>query len=229
MGCGILGCDMKVPGRPCLRGLSRCIYDFVCFPQRGSLPGRSPRRIVINAFNHPPDDIKCGDPLNLFRGPARHGTNGPTRHSLDSCLSYFGSTGTAKTPPYPYRVPRGYGYCRGTAACVPPVYPFSAKKKYFRYGFGTGRVGLGTGQSQNGIVLSQFSSLSLQPDSLSPALCLLEPHSTACKLVSLSSALCLTSSTADKLGSLSSALCLSLPPPLVSSVLSFSLPHQQTQ
>ena len=41
----------------------------------------------------------------------------------------LGSTGTAKSPPYPYRVPRGYGYCRGTAACVPPVYPFLAKKK----------------------------------------------------------------------------------------------------
>ena len=62
----------------------------------------------------------------------------------------LGSTGMAKTPPYPYRVPRGYGYCRGTVACVPPAYPFSAKKKKFlvrfwygsgwvQYGFGTGR------------------------------------------------------------------------------------------
>jgi hypothetical protein len=31
-----------------------------------------------------------------------------------------GSTGMAKRPLYLYRVPRGYGYCRGTAACVPP-------------------------------------------------------------------------------------------------------------
>ncbi len=42
-----------------------------------------------------------------------------------------GSTGTAKTPSYPYRVPRGYWYCRGTIACVPPAYSFSAKKNIF--------------------------------------------------------------------------------------------------
>uniref|UniRef100_A0A2N9FRC9 CASP-like protein n=1 Tax=Fagus sylvatica TaxID=28930 RepID=A0A2N9FRC9_FAGSY len=59
------------------------------------------------------------------------------------------STGTAKTPPYPYRVPRGYGYCRGTAACVPPAYPFSAKKKNFRYGFGTGRGRVGSGMGRD--------------------------------------------------------------------------------
>ena len=67
-----------------------CIYDFVCFPPRGSLPDRSLRRIIINVFNHPPNGIKCGDLLNLFRGPARHDTNGPARHSLDPCLFYFG-------------------------------------------------------------------------------------------------------------------------------------------
>uniref|UniRef100_A0A2N9EZL7 protein-serine/threonine phosphatase n=1 Tax=Fagus sylvatica TaxID=28930 RepID=A0A2N9EZL7_FAGSY len=65
----------------------------------------------------------------------------------------LGSTGTAKTPPYRYRVPRGYGYCRGTAACVPPAYPFSTKKKKFpvRFWYGLGRFwyGSGTGRSQN--------------------------------------------------------------------------------
>ena len=54
----------------------------------------------------------------------------------------LGSTGMAKTPPYPYRVPRGYGYCRGTAACVPPAYPFSAKKKNIS---GTVLVRVGSG------------------------------------------------------------------------------------
>ena len=105
----------------------------------------------------------------------------------------LGSTGTAKTPPYPYRVPRGYGYCRGTAACVPPAYPFSAKKNNFWYGFGTGRVRVGSdqvrvryGAKPNGVVfglkLQPYlasqpldSYLSLQPDSLSSALCLSLP------------------------------------------------------
>ena len=41
----------------------------------------------------------------------------------------LGSTGMAKWVPYLYRVPRGYGYCRDTTACVPQAYPFSAKKK----------------------------------------------------------------------------------------------------
>ena len=56
--------------------------------------------------------------------------------------SDLGSTGTAKTPPYPYRVPCGYGYCRGTAACVPPAYLFSAKKKKIpvRFWYGSGPV-----------------------------------------------------------------------------------------
>jgi hypothetical protein len=43
----------------------------------------------------------------------------------------------AKTPPYPYRVPRGYGYCQGTAACVPVF----GQKKFS--GMGLVRVGAG--------------------------------------------------------------------------------------
>ena len=65
----------------------------------------------------------------------------------------LGSTGTAKWASYLYRVLRGYGYYRGTAACVPQAYLFSAKKKkilgtvlvQIRSKSGTGRVGSGTG------------------------------------------------------------------------------------
>jgi hypothetical protein len=57
----------------------------------------------------------------------------------------LGSTGTAKWAPYRYRVRRGYVYRWGTAACVPQAYPISAKKKNFRYGFGTGQVRVGSG------------------------------------------------------------------------------------
>ncbi len=42
--------------------------------------------------------------------------------------------------PYPYRVLLRYGYSRGTAACVPPAYPIFSKKKFSRYGLGTGEA-----------------------------------------------------------------------------------------
>jgi|UniRef100_A0A2N9J4C5 hypothetical protein len=116
----------------------------------------------------------------------------------------------AKTLPYPYRVPHGYGYCRGTAACVPPAYPFSAKKKKkFRYGFGTGRVRYGVKPKRRRFRLKTEALFSFSATPI-----------TAGKLGSLSSALSLSLPPPLVLGSFSSALCLSLPPPPVSSDLS---------
>ena len=63
----------------------------------------------------------------------------------------------AKWMPYPYRVPRGYGYCRGTAACVPQAYPFLPPKKIP----GMGWVGSGTGWVRAGPKLSQTASFPL--------------------------------------------------------------------
>jgi hypothetical protein len=127
-----------------------------------------------------------------------------------------GSTGTTKTPPCPYQVPRGYGYCRGTTTCVPPAYPFFTKKKKKNYG--TGRVGPiqgGIKLSQNDVVLRLNSN----------PIYLLHPilsHSMLFSLTrfSLFSAL-------DSLSSLLSILSVSdfLTPRPVHSVLSFSLPH----
>ena len=70
----------------------------------------------------------------------------------------------AKWVPYPYRVPRGYGYCRGTAACVPQAYPFLPPKKISRYGLGRVRYGLDTGGTKtkpNGVVSTRSLLLSL--------------------------------------------------------------------
>jgi hypothetical protein len=148
---------------------------------------------------------------------------------LEVIIHYFwqnmlGSTSTAKTPPYPYRVPRGYGYYRGTAACVPPAYLFSAKKKNFRYGSGQFRYGAKPKRRRLGWKLkflshsTRFSS-SLQTDSLSSALCLSLPPPPVSLVLSpllsvshflhrrwarfsLLCSLSLTSSTAGKLGSL---------------------------
>jgi hypothetical protein len=52
---GTLGWDMKMSVHPYLRGLPSCIYDFACLSPHGILPGRSPRRLVFNALNHPSD------------------------------------------------------------------------------------------------------------------------------------------------------------------------------
>ena len=113
----------------------------------------------------------------------------------------LGSTGMAKTPPYPYRVPRGYGYCRGTAACVPPAYPFSAKKKNFlvRFWYGSGRVqyGFGTGRGKTEPKRRRFK-VNLKPIYLlHPILSHLFSSATPLSLFSA-----LDSSTAGALGSL---------------------------
>jgi hypothetical protein len=55
-GDGIPGWDMEVSVHPYLRGLPWYIYDFVCLSPRGTLPGRSLRRIAFNVCNHPLDE-----------------------------------------------------------------------------------------------------------------------------------------------------------------------------
>ena len=104
------------------------------------------------------------------------------------------------------------GYCRGTVACVPSVYPFFAKKKIsgtglvqVGYGSGTGRVGSNTGRDKTKPKRRHFRVnlkpyLSSPPDSLPlilfsatrfslffafDSLCLSLPHSTADALGSL--------------------------------------------
>jgi hypothetical protein len=135
---------------------------------------------------------------------------------------YLGSIGTAKTSPYPYRVPRGYGYCRATAACVHPAYPFFAKKKKFPvrvwYRSCTGQVGSGIGRDKTEPKRHRFRVnlkpiLSSSPDSQPLVLFSATPFSLF--------------STLDSLSSLLSILFVShfLTPPPVHSILSFSLPY----
>ena len=69
-----------------------------------------------------------------------------------------------KWAPYPYQVPRGYGYCWGTAACVPQAYPFLSKKKFsgmgqIRVGSGPIRVGYRRGPKPALFPLDFFFSL----------------------------------------------------------------------
>uniref|UniRef100_A0A2N9ELB8 Retrotransposon Copia-like N-terminal domain-containing protein n=1 Tax=Fagus sylvatica TaxID=28930 RepID=A0A2N9ELB8_FAGSY len=111
------------------------------------------------------------------------GISSPLYNAWERCN--LGSTGTAKWAPYRYRVRRGYVYRWGTAACVPQAYPISAKKKNFRYGFGTGPVRVGSGPPLDLTPLGLRSRFSL--------------------LYSLS----LTSSTAGELGLCSALLSVS--------------------
>ena len=100
----------------------------------------------------------------------------------------------AKTPPYPYRVPRGYRYCRGIAAYVPPAYPFLAKKKTFpvRVWYGSDRDKTEPKQHRFRVNLKRilssppdsqplvlFSATPLSLFSAFDSLCLSLPHSIA--------------------------------------------------
>ena len=106
----------------------------------------------------------------------------------------------AKTPPYPYRVPRGYRYCRGIAAYVPPAYPFLAKKKTFpvRVWYGSDRDKTEPKQHRFRVNLKRilssppdsqplvlFSATPLSLFSAFDSLCLSLPHSIAGALGSL--------------------------------------------
>lgn len=65
---------------------SWCIYDFVCSPPCEALPGRSPCRIVINAFNYPSNGHwMLRSPES--RGPTHPVMLGPARHSSKPCCS----------------------------------------------------------------------------------------------------------------------------------------------
>ena len=119
----------------------------------------------------------------------------------------LGSTGTAKWAPYRYRVRCGYVYRRGTAACVPQAYPISVKKKIFRYGFGMGRVGSGTGLAKTPTFSVNLKLKYLIPHLSQPLdLTLLGLYSRFSLLYSLF----LTSSTAGELGLCSLSLLCSL-------------------
>uniref|UniRef100_A0A2N9FI07 Uncharacterized protein n=1 Tax=Fagus sylvatica TaxID=28930 RepID=A0A2N9FI07_FAGSY len=118
-----------------------------------------------------------------------------------------GSTSTAKTPPYPYRVPRVVRILPGYRCMRTPGVPVFGQKKNFPVRVGSVPV---RGEAKT-------ASFRLKTEASQPLDSILIFFANR---FSLLCSLSLTSSTASELGSLSSALCLSLPPPPVSSVLS---------